>query len=145
MELERVRLANPKKVLVAAEVVEAAKDPQSALHEHFTWDDTEAAKKHRENEARNLIRAYIVHEPRVNRKVRGYISVPTDRLDGGGYRPVSDVLDRPDWVSQLVEEVRNKLLSTRTSYAHLKALDPLWDAIEKQITEFLTQRQTSAA
>lgn len=46
--------------LTPAIVVAAATDPESPLHNRFTWDDTEAAIKHRENEARALIRTVRV-------------------------------------------------------------------------------------
>ncbi len=46
--------------LTAAAVVEEAADPASPLHGHFEWNDTEAARKHREDQARALIRSYKV-------------------------------------------------------------------------------------
>ena len=41
-------------------VVGAARDPASPIHDRFTWDDSEAAAKHRQNEARALIRSVKV-------------------------------------------------------------------------------------
>lgn len=41
-------------------VVAAAIDPTSPLHSKFEWDDTEAAKEHRRNQARALIRSVRV-------------------------------------------------------------------------------------
>lgn len=38
------------------DVIEAARDPKSALHKDFEWDDTKAAHKHRLETARKLIR-----------------------------------------------------------------------------------------
>ena len=46
--------------LTPAIVVAAAVDPASPLHDKFTWDDSKAAIKHRENEARALIRTVRV-------------------------------------------------------------------------------------
>lgn len=144
-ELERIRLAHPKKLLVAAEVVEAAKDEASPLHGDFTWDDSEAAGLYREQQARQVIRAAVVFEPRLQRSTRAYLSVPTDRTNEGGYRRTSEVLDRPDYVAQLVEEVQNKVRSMRSAYSHLSALDPLWIQFEETIAKFLSQRLTMAA
>lgn len=143
--LEEIRNRNPKKLLVAAEVVEAAKDTANPLHGEFTWDDTEAARKHREMEARTLIRAFVYFEPRIDRTARGYISVPTDRQHGGGYRPLAGVLDRPDFVSQLVEEVKKKIESLKVGYRHLTALDPLWIEIDQTVTGFLAKRTEQKA
>lgn len=42
--------------LTANDVVEAARDPRSPLHEHFEWDDDAAAEAWRIEQARRLIR-----------------------------------------------------------------------------------------
>lgn len=139
-ELERVRLANKDGMLIPAEVVAAARDKKSPLHGRFTWDNKEAADKWREDEARNLIRAYVTYEPRVARQARGYISLPTDRIGGGGYRKTGDVIDNPNLVDQLIEEVRAKLTSLRGVYTHIKVLDPLWLQIEADVALFMTRQ-----
>lgn len=81
--------------ITPAEVVEAAKPEDSVLHPYFTWDDTEAARKCREDEARVLIRSVrvvittqpfitkapaFVHDPRAF-PFAGYISVGKLRSD----------------------------------------------------------------
>lgn len=70
-------------------VVDAARDPSSALHAHFTWDDAEAAHKRRLDEARTLIRSVkvivrtepfivkapqFIHDPSAG-DAQGYISI----------------------------------------------------------------------
>ena len=84
-------------VLRAADVIEFAKDPTTALHSRFTWDDTEAAHKYRLIQARNIIVSVKILEPRVEHfNVQAYVSVPSDRgKDGGGYRRTTDVLKSP--------------------------------------------------
>ena len=53
--LERLRaLDGPG--LTSERVVEDARDPNAPHHEHFTWDDSEAAHKHRLAEAGYLVR-----------------------------------------------------------------------------------------
>ena len=51
--------------LLPEDVVTAAADPGSALHARFTWDDTEAAEKHRRNEARTLTETLTFKVPRL--------------------------------------------------------------------------------
>lgn len=46
--------------LTPAAVVDNARDITSPLHDCFCWDDTEAARLHRENQARYLIRSITV-------------------------------------------------------------------------------------
>jgi hypothetical protein len=75
-------------------VVDAARDPDSPLHEFFTWDNDEAAEKHRLNEARSLIRSirvdvkisnmvisapYYIRDPEAKRDEQGYLTAPVLR------------------------------------------------------------------
>lgn len=77
------------------EVVAAAEDPSSPLHAEFLWDDTAAAKQHRLNQARALIRSVqvvistttydlrapaFVRDPTLGRK-QGYASLARLRSD----------------------------------------------------------------
>src|ERR1700677_2890830 len=76
-------------------VLLSAQSPDSPLHEHFTWDDTDAARKHRLNEARTLIRSVkveittthftmsapvFIRDPEAGRS-QGYVSTGTLRTD----------------------------------------------------------------
>lgn len=140
-ELERIRLDNPDGMLIAAEVVAAARDKKNPLHTEFEWDNTKAADAYREQQARTIIRAVISYEPAIDRRARAYVSVPTDRIEGGGYRRTSDVLANPDYVSQLVEEVKNRISGFKSSYKHIEILDPLWSRIDDVVAMFLAERQ----
>ena len=44
-------------------VLDAATDPTSPLHDHFTWDDVEAAHAHRLQQAGSLIRKFKIVRP----------------------------------------------------------------------------------
>ncbi len=46
--------------LTAEQVVQAAKDPNSPLHDQFLWNDKKAAHKQRLDTARQLIRSVKV-------------------------------------------------------------------------------------
>ncbi|MGL5004246.1 MAG: hypothetical protein ACRDAM_15010 [Casimicrobium sp.] len=89
-------------LLIPEKVVEFAKDERTALHSHFDWDDTSAAHHWRVEQARNLIRVTVSYSEQVKKDVRVYVSLPSDRLQGGGYRKVSDVV---------VSDKRDELLS----------------------------------
>lgn len=77
-------------------VLDAARDPASALHDQFEWDDSVAAHKHRLGQARQLIRNVEVHvtinrvrtgavayirDPESEHRTQGYISVRKARSD----------------------------------------------------------------
>lgn len=77
-------------------VVEDAMDPESPLHDKLEWDDTEAARQYRLEQARALIRGYRYHVTRTTTTVevpyymrdpsagageQGYVSVASLKTD----------------------------------------------------------------
>lgn len=126
-------------MLTAEAVVDFARDRKTALHREFTWDDREAARCHRLDQARQLIRVYVTYLPQVRRTVRAFVSVPTDRTGGLGYRRVAAAISNPDWHCQMVEEVANRVRSLRSSYAHLAALDGLWPRLDRVVQDYLAE------
>lgn len=77
-------------------VLADASDPESPLHEHFEWDDSKAAAKHRLDQARSLIRSvkvvvrttrmtlsapYYVRDPSAAKGEQGYVAVTKLRTD----------------------------------------------------------------
>lgn len=107
-------------------VLEKAQDPKSALHAHFTWDDVEAASLRRLDEARSLIMRVRV---RINArpdtppiKVRAFVSLEEDRIAGGGYRPIVNVLDDPELRAQLLRTAIAELQALQKRYSNLQEL-----------------------
>lgn len=78
-------------------VVELASNPKHPLHGYFEWDDSKAAHDHRLWQARVLIaRVRIVNPDASNpTPIPAFVSLVSDRHDGGGYRSVADVLADP--------------------------------------------------
>lgn len=135
-ELERLREENDGLLTVAA-IVEAAKDEDSPLHKHFDWDDTHAAEKYREWQARALVqKCKITVEHRPDTIVRAYVSVPSDRKEGG-YRSVQDVINDADLKESLLKEMRIRIAYWQKQYylldsELLKALKQLEITLQKQ-------------
>lgn len=83
-------------------VVDVAADPEHPLHKRFDWDDTEAARKWRLNQAGALIRSVnVIIERRENSTpiyVRAFISETDigrgkdEEPDTGAYLPVEEVV-----------------------------------------------------
>lgn len=145
MELDRIAQASEDKLLHAEAVVEHAKDPQSPLYGEFEWDDSEAAKQHRLTQARNLIRCYVKYDRASNRNVRAYVSVPSDRANGGGYRKSEQVAANPTLNAQFIEEITAKIKSMEETYSFCRFLDPLWSRLQATILQFVAEEQESAA
>lgn len=95
--------------LIPEDVVEAARDPESPLHKHFTWDDSEAASKQRLHEARTLIRTVQI-EVKVRDipiMVCGYVRDPEANAKQGGYRNITVVKSEEDLArSAIIDEMK---------------------------------------
>lgn len=115
----------------AADVVEAARNPESAMHHHFTWDDSEAAAQWRLEQARRLLRVYVVREESAaSTPIRAYVSLSGDRRKGGGYRHLADVLSSEELYQQLLADAFHDLRGLRAKYATLRELRPVFDAVK---------------
>jgi len=121
-ELEQIRTANDG-MLRAADVVEFAKDPETALHERFEWDDSRAAYQHRLWQARELIRVVVHTHPAKEAPTRIYVSLADDRgNDGGGYRTLDDVMQCKTMRGALLKEARADMLRFEAKYRQLSEL-----------------------
>jgi len=94
-------------VLMIDDVIEEAKDESSILHSHFEWNDTEAARSYRRDQARTLIQrckiTILAEDPM---HVRAFISLPSDRYSGGGYRLVADVMTSDSMKEEFIHDIR---------------------------------------
>lgn len=151
-ELER--LMREKGSLTAAEVLAAAESPDSPLHPYFEWDDTEAARKYREEQARQLVRAVVVRVDDIEE--RAFINIPRRIIVGGSepeegstlnpYVAVRDVIadDRMSeyWTAAALKEVRawrdrhqSRLRLSEQFRARFQSLFDAIDALDAQENE----------
>lgn len=95
--------------LIPADIVEAARDPGSPLHSHFTWDDSEAAEKYRLMQARTLIRTVKLEVTvrDVPLSVVGYVRDPDADSKTAGYRNVAKLRTEEDSArAAIVDEMK---------------------------------------
>jgi len=108
-ELDRILAARGE--LTAYTVLDDARDPKSALHSHFTWNDSEAAEAHRLYEARQLIRSVSVimwDEERGERySPRKHISVRRGSVRS--YEHVATILSDAELREQVVKRATKEL------------------------------------
>lgn len=132
-ELERLKSGG---VIKPVDVVEAARDVESPLHDCFTWDDGEAAHQFRLLEARNMLRVYVVTEANAPTNVRAFVSLTSDRAkEGGGYRAIADVLSDDAMRNQLLRDAFVQFRNMQKRYQHLKQLSKVWDAVDEAEAE----------
>lgn len=142
-ELETIRLHNGG-ILRPIDVVEFARDPKSALHGRFQWDDTEAAAEYRIWQARQIIRVTVRVVSNSVTPIRAYVSLIDDREnEGGGYRALADVLSDKDLLAAMLAQALAELELFRAKYSMLEALKPLFDAVD-EVTEKAKKRKPVA-
>ena len=125
--LERLRQKNGG-TITADIVLREARKKRSPLHGGFEWDDTEAARQYRLEQARGLIRSITVQvigggESDV---VRAFV-----HIDGGDYEEIHAVLRTRDRRQALLDSAMRELLAFRTKYEQLSELAEVFAAVDK--------------
>ena len=137
-------LISPRKV------VDFARDPGSALHKRFEWDDSKAAEDYRLWQARKVIRLELVvykqdasgemvftsisQEDVIDgEKVRAYVSLSNDRAgdDSGGYRSLVDVLSDDEYRAQMLESAKTDMIIFKRKYQVLSQLSKVFAEMDK--------------
>lgn len=119
-------------VLQVDAVIEAARPASSPLHSKFTWDDTEAAHKWRQEQARALIRVTVHMLPVSNDAVRVFVSLTTDQKEaGGGYRQLISVMSKKELREQLLADAHADMERFRQKYRHLSELAEVIEAMTR--------------
>jgi hypothetical protein len=119
-------------LLKAEDIVRFAKNPRTALHGRFTWDNTEAGKKWRLHEARMLLHVYVTVTQESVQPVQMYISLPTDRKQpGGGYRTYESICQSPERYGVLLASALADLRRVQAKYRTLKELQPVFEAVDR--------------
>jgi len=143
-ELEEIREASGG-TLNPEDVIEYARDEETALHGVFTWDDTAAAHQHRLWQARQIIRVCVTLREEIdNQPFRTYVSLTEDRGEGG-YRLLNDVLTDTDLRERLLAQALRELTAWQRKYDHLTALAPIFEAASKVKKRTTKQRLSRKA
>ena len=123
-------------LLMPEKVVEfAEKNPESALHSAFEWDDSEAARRYRLEQARQLIRVlvYIEDCPEGKVEVRTYVSLPSDRMENGGYRKMEAVLASKALQDELLKAALSDIKQFLAKYNRLCAVADVCEKMRELI------------
>lgn len=118
-ELEKVR-AECRGVLKPKLVVAAARNPKSALHSKFEWNNGKAADAYRLIQAASLIRSVTFLPGDGDDPIRAYVSLSSDRLSKAGFRAMVDVLSDADLLKRLIADAREELAAFTQRYDRLR-------------------------
>lgn len=130
-EMERLRTDNAGR-LTPADVLDRARSGNSALHEHFEWDDSVAAEQHRLGQASELIRAITVDVSRSNleaKPIRAFVSV-TEHGETR-YTSTAHALSDADLRAQVLARAWRDLEAWRDRHADLVEFARIFSAIDE--------------
>lgn len=138
--------------LVPSDVVEAARDPNSPLHQHFEWNDSEAAEKYRLDQARTLIRSVKIEVTvrDVPLSVVSYVRDPDADAQSAGYRNVAKLRTEEDAARATVvdemKRVANAVRRAKTLAAVLGIASDIEqiEAIARSVSERVSVATASA-
>ena len=158
---ELTRIANQRSGLNPTTLLQEAEKPTSILHQYFTWDDTEAARKWREVQAYYLIRRVKVTVQTPDKKeltIRAFFPVkqvetPIEENDEtnvippptrrGDYMPIQDVINDKNAIQQVILSAISELRAFQNKYHALKTINQFADlfAIIGLVTQSNTHSQ----
>ena len=130
-ELDRIA-GRHNGLLRVRDVVNYARDEETALHSCFEWDDGTAAEAYRLDQARDLIQVYVMVVEGSDEPVRAFVSLQSDRTNpGGGYRPLVLVMQDDERRAELLAQAMAEFHRWRDKYRQLKELGPIFTAAQK--------------
>ena len=131
-ELESIRTDDG---ILPDDVVRRAEDTNNPLHGFFTWDDNEAARLRRLDEARYLIRSVrIVYESPSNQQqaetsVRVYQNLQAGQY-AEPYKPIEDIVNDPTMRDRLIRKAKRELIKWRNNYDGILEFADIYRAID---------------
>jgi hypothetical protein len=140
-ELERIKLRDG--MLLRRRIVKEAKNLKNPLHKAgFTWSIHRAAEEHWLEQAGQLIREVEIYVEFEGKEIqaRRFISLSVDRIRGGGYRGLIEVMKNPSMRKMMVEDALADLERFERRYNNLKEFTELFRVsreIRKQLAEKL--------
>lgn len=114
--------------LTPEELVNASRDAKSPLHGMFEWDDTVAAEKYREVQARKIIRSIEVVLEDSPIPQRAFQTV-----EPKVYQTIERVMDSGQMREILIKNAMRELEAFRRKYARLTELAKVFEAIDKTV------------
>lgn len=109
-------------------IVSYAKKKRSPLHDFFTWNDTEAAKKYRVEEAKYLLRMITIvvkfEGSEEEEEIKAFPNIKFTEADckDQGYTTMEIVKNNMDYLDILVEDAHDELLRWRNRYKQYRNL-----------------------
>ena len=114
-------------------VVEEARSEDSPLHDDFEWNDTEAARKYRIDQARKMI-SLVIRVADDKTPIRAYVNVERG-VNKGRYMNIEKVVEEDDLWSVVLANARRELQIFTSKHRRYQKFAELCGAIDKFLEE----------
>lgn len=129
----------------ADEIVSASKPKRAPTHGEFTWDDTEAAREHRREQARYLVRNIVTVRKvgQTEQTVRAFHHVAVESTQGGqvsGFVAQKVIWATPEMAEQVTGRAFRELRGWRDRYRQYAELS----GIVRRVSSALDDEERTA-
>ena len=114
-------------------VVEIAASEDSELHKCFEWDDTQAARMYRIDQARKVIRNIVYVPGKPQQAPVRVLSISSERTV---YRPTIELVRDPDEYERLSRRAFNDWEAFKRRYSTIVELREAFDAMDEAFISF---------
>lgn len=137
IRIERIKKRTGKQIVTPKEIVQDARDSTSPYHNLFTWDDSIAGEKYREEEARLILRSIV--EVRivagVQKDVRTFVNIISEEGERG-YATLSEIEFKPQLMNQVIVDALEEAKRWKERWHTYKELSRISNAIDETLQEF---------
>ena len=122
--------------LTAENLVEVSKPESSPLHNDFEWDDTIAAIKYRNHQARNIINALVIvpdETIQASEPVRAYFKIEQSEPS---YKQLTTIVKTPSQRDMLLQSALAELIAFKKKYTILSELKVVFAGIDETIMNY---------
>lgn len=111
-------------------IVEAAKDEDSELHKCFEWDDTKAAQKYREHQARVIVASLVIITKTSDNETAAARVISSTGVKNE-YKPTVMLVKVEQEYIDLLARAKRELQAIRNKYKVVEELREIFEAIDE--------------
>lgn len=116
--------------LSAKSLLDVSRPIDAPLHSEFEWNDSVAAEKYREDQARCIIRHLVVRmDESTDEPVRSFFKI--EQTERESYTSVETIMTRKDLRAELLKQAVNELEAFQRKYNTISELSGVFEATAK--------------
>jgi hypothetical protein len=115
-----------------AELVDFARNKKCPIHRCFEWDNSIAAEKYREEQARYILRQIVIVQECEGKEpfeIRAFVSVDIDK--DNVYTTMKRAISEPELYKQILRQAYEDLKAWKEKYDNLREFKKIYKAIRE--------------